>query len=1172
MNTILRMLIASALLCPSAALAQRGLKDIPDPDPELERLSFRVAEGFEVNLYAADPLLAKPIQMNFDPRGRLWVASSEVYPQIKPGQAADDRVLVLEDLDGDGRADRTTVFAGGLLIPTGVEPGDGGAYVANSTELVHLRDLDGDGKADDRRVVLSGFGTEDTHHILHTFRWGFDGHLYFNQSVYIHSHVETPWGVRRLGGGGTWRFRPESMQLEVFTRGLINPWGHHFDRWGQGFLTDGAGFEGVNYALPGASAASIPNPARYLKGLNPGSPKYCGLEVVDGRHLPDDWQGNLVTNDFRGNRVCRYVLSDDGAGFAAREQVELIKTDHVAFRPIDVKMGPDGAIYIADWYNPIIQHGEVDFRDPRRDHTRGRIWRVTAKGRPLVDRPMLVNATVGDLLDALKAPEGWTRQQARRVLKERGPEAVASALSDWVARLDPADPEVEHHRLEALWTHQALDLVAPGLLAALLEARDPRARAAASRVVGDWADRLSDPIAMLADRVIDDHPRVRLEAVRALARIPEARSAEIALRVLDRPMDRFLDYGLWLTIRELAPAWLPKAEAGRLDDGGDPRRWLFALEAVGTPEVVAPIRERLRTAPLPPDLEARALTLIADLGGSADLATIVDLVVLDDPARSVDRRVRLLEALNLATRRAGGQPRGLPEGDLTQIAPLLRSDHEAIRTAAARLAGAWHLSALRGQLVELASDPNASYATLQAAADAVAETPSAGFASRDQETLSMIYSRPGAPPSVRMAAAAARMIYGRRRGAYMAAAVLAGDLDGADPSPLFDRVLELKNQPQALAEALADFTIPADVAKLGIRKARASGQDQTILIEALTRAGKLGSGPAAYTPEQKAAILADVARSGDPARGEAIFRLDEQSCLKCHAIGGAGGQVGPDLGSIGASAPDDYLLDALLEPDKAVKEGYHALTVATDDGRIATGIKVRQTDAELVLRDAEDREVAIPTARVEDQKPAGSLMPAGLVDPLTRPELVDLVRFLSELGESGGRYTLGQDRVVRRWEALDETPETGRHLTRFGLDMLVADGSTGVGVSTLATGDPTFHWAPAYSLVSGSLPLNELPAIPINTGEPGRFAIARARLDVSTPGPVRLRLDSPAGLTLWVDQKRVDPKETIDLDLAPGLHTLTFAVDLDRRGADRLRCELDDVPGSSARVQVVSGK
>src|SRR5947209_2001262 len=239
------------------APAQRDAK-VPDPDPEVERQTFQLAEGFDVNLFAADPLLAKPIQMNFDASGRLWVASSEVYPQIQPGQKANDKIIILEDTKGVGRADKTTVFADGLLIPTGVEPGDGGVYVANSTELVHLSASKPGAKADRKRIVLSGFGTEDTHHILHTFRWGPDGMLYFNQSIYIHSHIETPHGVRRLGGGGVWQFRPETLRLEVFARGWWNAWGHHFDRWGQSFVTDGAGSEGVNYVVPGASYAATP--------------------------------------------------------------------------------------------------------------------------------------------------------------------------------------------------------------------------------------------------------------------------------------------------------------------------------------------------------------------------------------------------------------------------------------------------------------------------------------------------------------------------------------------------------------------------------------------------------------------------------------------------------------------------------------------------------------------------------------------------------------------------------------------------------------------------------------------------------------------------------------------------------------------------------------------------
>ncbi|MBI3858484.1 MAG: sorbosone dehydrogenase, partial [Planctomycetes bacterium] len=398
-----------------ALLLQAAQAEPPPPDPEIERKSFKVAEGFEVNLFAADPLVSKPTQMNFDARGRLWISTSSVYPMVVPGEIPNDRIVILEDTDGDGRADKSTVFAEGLHIPTGIEPGDGGCYVANSTELIHLKDADGDGKADQRRVLLSGFGTEDTHHIIHTFRWGPDGALYFNQSIYIHSHIETPKGTRRLGGAGIWRFRPASLDLEIFTKGMCNPWGHEFDRWGNSFGTDGAGGDGIHYLIPGFTYPHFPGGEKQFPGLNPGQPKYCANETISGRHFPDDWQGDIVTNDFRANRVVRFKISDDGSGFSSKLMPDLITSTDRAFRPIDVRMGPDGALYIADWYNPIINHGEVGFRDPRRDKTHGRIWRVTAKGRPLAPKPKL-DGPSSELVEQLKSPEGWTRHFAKRAL------------------------------------------------------------------------------------------------------------------------------------------------------------------------------------------------------------------------------------------------------------------------------------------------------------------------------------------------------------------------------------------------------------------------------------------------------------------------------------------------------------------------------------------------------------------------------------------------------------------------------------------------------------------------------------------------------------------------------------------------------------------------------------
>jgi putative heme-binding domain-containing protein len=1139
-------LLLVVVLTPSLR-AQRSPTAIPDPDPELERQSFLVADGFEVNLYAADPMLAKPIQMNFDPQGRLWIASSEVYPQIAPGQTANDKVLVLEDQDGDGRSDRTSVFAGGLLIPTGIEPGDGGTYVANSTELVHLADTDGDGKADHRRVMLSGFGTEDTHHLLHTLRWGYDGQLYFNQSIYIHSHIETPHGVRRLGGGGIWEFRPETMELEVFIRGLINPWGHHFDRFGQSFVTDGAGNEGINYALPGAYYATAPDAVRILRGLNPGSPKDCGAEFASGRHLPEEWRGNLLTNDFRGNRVVRYVISDNGAGFAARELAELIKTPHVAFRPIDIKMGPDGAIYIADWYNPIIQHGEVDFRDPRRDHTRGRIWRVTARGRPLVERPRLVGAPIESLLGALRAPEDWTRQQAKRVLKERGAPAVAAALTSWVRAIDAADPQREADRLEALWTYQALDIVEPGLLAGLLQAHDPRVRAAAVRVLAHWHKRLDDPLALLEPRVADAHSRVRLEAVRALGRIPGTRSAEFALRALDKPVDRFLDYALWLTARELAPEWLPALQAGRFDFGGNPRHLVFALQAENTPAVVPPLLAALRGGRVPTDLEEGVLTTIAAQGEPDDLAVVFDLAL-------AERRPPLLESLMKAT----AERKVRPAGDLARLGPWLDSREEALAAAAARAAGLWKVEALRDKLTTLASAPIAG---------PVRRTAIEGLARygdrRAREVIEGL-AGPERPTGAEPWAIVALAGLDERAAAARAVAWLAAAGDRSVPgdesiNAVVGRFAQLQGGPAALVAALAGKTLSKDVTKRAIRAARSTGREFPVLVEALGRAASLQEAPAPLSPEQTAALAARALSQGDPERGEAVYRRKESLCLKCHAIAGAGGQVGPGLESIGASAPADYIVDSLLQPGKGVKEGYHAITVALDDGRVLTGIKLRETATALVLRDADDREVALPLAQIDEQKPAGSLMPAGLTETMTESELLDLVKFLSELGKIGP-YAVTKARLMRRWEVLEMAPAAIQALRRSSVDATIAE--------------PGLTWSPAYSMVSGVLPLEAIPASARATNQffdiPG-VSIARGQVDVSTGGEIRLAFGSVEGLTLFLDGTRVPVHDEATLTLAPGIHTLAIAIDRGKRRAG-LKVSLEDVAGSPARAEVVLGK
>jgi hypothetical protein len=308
-----------------------------------------------------------------------------------------------------------------------------------------------------------------------------------NQSIYTHTHVETPHGVVRLNSAGIWRFNPSTYRLEVFTKGGCNPWGHAWDDYGNSFFTDGAGFQGVSYCVPGAMYFTYAGARRELQSISPGNyPKFASLEIVRSPQFPDDWKGDFITCDFRAHRVVHFRYSEAGAGFQTKEMPDLLRSTNVTFRPIDVKFGPDGALYIADWSNPIIQHGEVDFRDPRRDKEHGRIWRVTAKGRPLAKPHDLTQFTTIELLDRTLSKSGWEQEQARVVLSQfagkRGKtlgapvDRLLAEATAWSAK--QSDPRA---KLEVLWLHEAFEKSADALVDELVTAKDGRLRTAATR-------------------------------------------------------------------------------------------------------------------------------------------------------------------------------------------------------------------------------------------------------------------------------------------------------------------------------------------------------------------------------------------------------------------------------------------------------------------------------------------------------------------------------------------------------------------------------------------------------------------------------------------------------------------------------------------------------------------
>ena len=984
------------------ALAQRSLTDIPKPDPSAELAAMMVAEGYEVNLFAADPMIRKPLQMNFDPQGRLWVSSSSVYPQIQPGEVANDMVTILEDRDGDGCAEIHTTFADGLLMPTAVLPGDGGCYVANSTEILHLTDRNGDGKADDRRVVFTGFGAEDTHHIIHTFRWGPDARMFFNQSIYIHSHVETPHGVKRLNGGGIWRFLPRSLALDVYARGWVNTWGHAFDYWDRSLVTDGAGSEGIYYGFPGAAYSGAAGIPRRLHGMNPGSPKYCGLEIVDGSHLPENAQGTLLTNDFRANRVCRFQLTEEGSGFSSKQLPDLIRSKRVTFRPIDIKLGPDGAIYIADWYNPIIQHGEVDFRDPRRDREHGRIWRVIAKGRPLSPRVDFTKQSIPDLLEDLITQSAYGRDMARRTLWKREPTAVRTAVNAWLDTLDQSMTNFERLQLEGLRLLQAIDRgsiqdVDLSLLTEVLRSSDPRARAAAARIVVDWADRIEDPVGLLAPTVTDDSMLVRLEGVRALATIRGSQAATLVLRAVDQPRDDALDYAIWLACRELQNDWLPEVISNKSPIIAHPKQLLFAIEATAATKAIPAVVQLLQSDSLPSDERTAILDCIAQYGGPDELKIAFDVAV--DQKTSPAQTTRLIGHLLESHSRRQVQP----TEPLSKLGLLIKSPNLNVAKAAIKAAGHWQVTTTIKSLAQLTSDTKQPTALRLSAIETLGRFPRAVSVTMP---LRKLISNAATPVPVRIAAMASLLNQQPQEAATVAVNFLAGQMTESDRTAVFKVFLSRRGSPAALAAAIKAFDglLPKGVATIGLQQLASSGRVEPLLkatLEKVQSHHQQRPEKSGFSAIQMEEFLTFVEKAGSGTRGQDIYRREKMQCVKCHRIGREGGKIGPNLSTIGVASQPDYIVNSLLEPAKNVKEGYNTLVILTVDGQVATGIPVSRTESELVLRTADNKQLNIRVDNIDEESVGTSLMPVGLVDQLSRQELADLTRYLISLGKEG---------------------------------------------------------------------------------------------------------------------------------------------------------------------------
>ena len=584
------------------------------------------APGFSVSLFASEeqfPELAKPVQIAFDNKGRLWVACMPTYPQWKPGDPRpSDRLLIFEDTNHDGKADKCKVFYDKLHCPTGFEFWHGGVLVISQPRMLFLRDTDGDDKADNVVELIDGWATDDTHHTMGAFEWSNGGLLHGLEGVSVSTTLETPWGAfRNHNTPGAYVVDPLSLKVRHFvTPGYGNPWCYVFDNWGQGIVGDGTtAQQHWDSPLSGEQrgARGGLNPIFDNQHMRPA----IGSEFLYSRHFPAEVQGQfLYACVINMNGLPRFAITNWGAGFGGTRIDDLLKSTDKNFRPADPQIGPDGALWFADWHNPLIGHMQYSQRDPNRDHTRGRVYRLTANGRPLLKSVTQFGKSIPALLDQLKEYEPRTRYRARRELRDRPTADVIAAINKWTGKLDPKEKEYEHHLTEALYVEQSHHAIQRDLLLKVLRAGAPEARAAATHILADEKDYISNPLPLLRAQVNDESPRVRLEAVRALSFFNSLEAAELALEAARYPQDYYLDYTLKHTMNALEGVWKDALQRGAIartnSEGLD---WLTAYVS-NRPQLGAAkgALQLVQTAELKPEARWKAMQAVIAVRGKAD--------------------------------------------------------------------------------------------------------------------------------------------------------------------------------------------------------------------------------------------------------------------------------------------------------------------------------------------------------------------------------------------------------------------------------------------------------------------------------------------------------------------------------------------------------------------------
>jgi putative heme-binding domain-containing protein len=941
---------------------------------------MQVPEGFHVELVAAEPDLVNPVAMTFDERGRIWVTESLEYPRHSAGPGRD-RIKILEDTDGDGKIDKVTVFAEGLNIPSGIAVGHGGVWVANSPDILFLQDTDGDGKADRREVVVTGFGRDDTHELPNSLTWGPDGYLYGLNGVFNQAHVRSGDKDYQFTCA-MFRIDPRNRRFELFCEGTSNPWGIAWDDLGSAFvsacvidhlwhLTE-TGY----YHRQGGPYPPFTWQIGSIASFKHQKAAYCGLHYFDSDEYPPEFRRRLYMGNIHGGCVNVDTLSREGATYSSDPAPDFLTANDAWFMPVSQQTGPDGCLYILDWYDRYHCYQDAG-RDPAGiDRLKGRLYRVRYKQTPRVWGFDLSKETDDALVARLKtAPNNYFRSTIVRLLCERGNPAMQPKLEKLVLD-DRLALRVRMRALAALAGSKAFDN--QEFLASLCSNPEPALRAWGVRLAGNIQTqavpgqglRLTAPALRqhVLDAGHDPSPDVRLQAAIAARKMPGIDPLAALVDVLAHSgNDRLIPRIVWNNLQPLMEDQ-GAAIARRLAEVGIERNPI-------APEFVPRTFERM--------LAAR------QLDGEA-LDTIFRLALRADRPNVARRCVQVL-AEKIQTRElAGPRLQRVRESLKSAIASVLSGPHQRpLFLDVALLAASWRDPAGIRAARDLAADAEMPERRRIAAVEALA-------AANDVSTLepveTMLTARQKWSPGfrARLIAALARLDT-----PHVAELVLA-HYDRLDPDekPV---AVELLTQRIAwskhLLAAIAAGSVPAHDLNLSqVRKLLAFG-DKELIEQVHSRWGRIREGRNPQR-EQVIAHMRELIRGnhGDAVTGEQVFK---RICAQCHKIHGQGNDVGPEITLNGRSS-FDQLLSNVFDPNLVIGAAYRAVVVVTKEGRVLTGLLAEDNPRRVVLKVQGGKIETIPRDDVDTLHISDiSLMPEQIENQMKPQEIVDLFTFLS---------------------------------------------------------------------------------------------------------------------------------------------------------------------------------